>query len=183
MTQIKGILIATSLAVLLAGCVDSSTGAAARADMEGDKQAETNTAPKPKAEEKASVAQQAKPAPATEATTPAQDATPAEAEAPVATEEATPVAEETPAKTPAETAPTTASVDLNGCVACHGAQFEKVAMGVSKVVKDMSKEDIITALKGYRDGSYGANMKALMQGQVGSWDDAKIEVVATQIKQ
>jgi len=183
MTQIKGILIATSLVALLVGCVDSSTGATARADMEGDKQAETKTVPTTEAEEKAPVAQKAKPAPATEATTPAQEATPAEVEAPVATEEATPVAEETPAEAPAKTAPATTSVDLNGCTACHGAQFEKVAMGVSKIVKEMSKEDIITALKGYRDGSYGANMKAVMQGQVSSWDDAKIETVATQIKQ
>jgi len=183
MIQIKEILIATSLATLLVGCVDSSTGAAARADMEGDKQTETKTAPAPKAEEKAPVAQKAEPAPATKAATPAKEATPAEAEAPAATEEATPAAKETPAEAPAKTAPATTSVDLNACVACHGAQFEKVAMGVSKVVKDMSKEDIIAALKGYKDGSYGASMKALMQGQVGSWDDAKIEAAAAQIKQ
>ena len=73
--------------------------------------------------------------------------------------------------------------NLAACKGCHGAQFEKVAMNVSKVVKDMSKEDIITALKGYRDGSYGASMKALMKGQVGSWDDAKIKAAAEQIKQ
>jgi len=72
-------------------------------------------------------------------------------------------------------------VDLTACAACHGAEFEKKAMGVSKIVKDMSKEEIITALKGYNDGSYGANMKALMKGQVASFDDAKIDAVATQI--
>ncbi len=72
-------------------------------------------------------------------------------------------------------------VDLKACAACHGADFEKKAMGVSKIVKDMSKEDIITAIKGYKDGSYGGNMKALMKGQVASFDDAKIEAVAGQI--
>ena len=183
MTQIKGIFIATSLVALLVGCVDSSTGAAARADMEGDKQTETKTAPAPKAKEKAPVAQKADLAPATKAVAPAKETTPAEAEVVAATEKATPAAEETPAEAPAKTAPVTTSVDLNACIACHGAQFEKVAMGVSKVVKEMSKEDIVTALKGYRDGSYGASMRALMQGQVSSWDDAKIKAVAEQIKQ
>ena len=74
-----------------------------------------------------------------------------------------------------------ASVDTKACAACHGANFEKKAMNVSKIVKDMTKADIITALKGYKDGSYGGAMKALMKGQVASYDEAKIEAVATQI--
>ncbi len=69
-----------------------------------------------------------------------------------------------------------------GCVGCHGANFEKVAMGKSKVVKDMSKADIIAALKGYKDGSYGGAMKGLMKGQVASLDDAAIEAMAAEIK-
>jgi len=73
------------------------------------------------------------------------------------------------------------SVDTKACAACHGANFEKKAMNVSKIVKDMSKEDIIKALKGYKDGSYGGNMKGLMKGQIASFDDAKIEAVAGQI--
>ena len=73
------------------------------------------------------------------------------------------------------------AVDTKACGACHGAEFEKKAMGVSKIVKDMSKEDIIIALKGYKDGSYGGNMKGLMKGQLATFDDAKIEAVADQI--
>jgi cytochrome c-type protein NapB len=73
------------------------------------------------------------------------------------------------------------AVDTKACAACHGVSFEKKAMNVSKIVKDMSKEDIIKALKGYKDGSYGGSMKALMKGQVASYDDAKIEAVAGQI--
>lgn len=69
-----------------------------------------------------------------------------------------------------------------GCVGCHGANFEKVAMGKSKVVKDMSKADIVAALKGYKDGSYGGAMKGLMKGQVASLDDAAIEAMAAEIK-
>ncbi|OCL82683.1 c-type cytochrome [Arcobacter porcinus] len=52
------------------------------------------------------------------------------------------------------------------CVACHGANGEKVALGKSKIIKDMSKEDFIASLKGYQDGTYGGPMKAMMTGQV-----------------
>jgi cytochrome c-type protein NapB len=69
-----------------------------------------------------------------------------------------------------------------GCVGCHGANFEKAAMGKSKIVKDMSKEEIVAALKGYKDGSYGGPMKGLMTGQVKSLDDAAIEAMAAEIK-
>jgi len=69
-----------------------------------------------------------------------------------------------------------------GCVGCHGANFENKAMGKSKVVKDMSKEDIITALKGYKDGSYGGPMKNLMKGQVASLSADDIAAIADAIK-
>jgi len=42
----------------------------------------------------------------------------------------------------------------------------------------MSKEEIVTALKGYKDGSYGGAMKALMKGQVAAYDDTQIETVS-----
>jgi len=67
------------------------------------------------------------------------------------------------------------------CVACHGANGEKVALGKSKIMKDMTKAEIVTALKGYKDGSYGGAMKALMKGQVASLSDADIEAIAEQI--
>ena len=67
------------------------------------------------------------------------------------------------------------------CAGCHGQNFEKKAMNVSKIVKEMSKADIIAALKGYKDGSYGGNMKGIMAGQVKALDDAAIEEIATQI--
>ena len=69
-----------------------------------------------------------------------------------------------------------------GCTGCHGQNFEKVALGKSKVVKDMSKEEIVKALKGYKDGSYGGSMKGLMKGQVGSLSDADIDAIAGSIK-
>jgi len=67
------------------------------------------------------------------------------------------------------------------CIGCHGANGEKVALGKSKVIKDMTKADFIAAMKGYKDGSYGGPMKGLMKGQAASLSDADIEAIANQI--
>lgn len=67
------------------------------------------------------------------------------------------------------------------CVACHGANGEKIALGKSKIIKDMTKAEIITALKGYKDGSYGGALKGMMKGQVATLSDADIEAIANQI--
>ncbi len=78
---------------------------------------------------------------------------------------------------------TAASAAVNGkaCAACHGANFEKHAMGKSKVVKDMSHADIAAALKGYKAGTYGGPMKGVMKGQVGRYSDADLEAFAQTI--
>ena len=68
------------------------------------------------------------------------------------------------------------------CAGCHGQHFEKKAMGVSKVVKDMSKADIVTALKGYKAGTYGGAMKGVMATQVKALSDADMEAIAATIK-
>lgn len=78
--------------------------------------------------------------------------------------------------------PTLFAANIEGCKGCHGANFEKAAMGVSKVVKDMSKEQIIASLKGYKAGTYGGNMKTIMKGQADPLDDKAIEEVAAEIK-
>ena len=78
-------------------------------------------------------------------------------------------------------ATSTFAANTAACVGCHGANFEKAALGKSKVVKDMTKENIVTALKGYKDGSYGGAMKGVMKGQVASYSDADIAAVAAYI--
>lgn len=74
------------------------------------------------------------------------------------------------------------SSQIDACLGCHGKQFEKMALGTSKVVKDMSKENILKAIKGYKDGSYGGGMKVLMKGQVSNLSDTDIEAIASEIK-
>ena len=73
------------------------------------------------------------------------------------------------------------AANTTACAGCHGKDFEKSAMGKSKIVKDMSKDDIVKALKGYKDGSYGGAMKAVMAGQAKALSDADIEEIATSI--
>ncbi len=68
------------------------------------------------------------------------------------------------------------------CLGCHGQNFEKKALGVSKVVKDMSKEDIVKALEGYKNGTYGGAMKSVMAGQVKALSSDDIKAMADAIK-
>ncbi|AOO64753.1 c-type cytochrome [Sulfurospirillum halorespirans] len=65
------------------------------------------------------------------------------------------------------------------CVACHGAAGEKAALNKSLIIKDMSKADFISAMKGYKDGSYGKDQKALMKAQVAALNDTQIEEIAS----
>jgi cytochrome c-type protein NapB len=149
----KKVLMAISVsALLLGGCFNSETGASQRAAN-----GETETHAPAKHEAKAE-------APKVEEKAPAK----AEEKAPAKAEE----------KAPATAA---AAPDLGVCKGCHGANFEKKAMGKSKEVNTMSKADIATALKGYKDGSYGGAMKGIMKGQVASFDDAAIEAIANTI--
>jgi len=67
------------------------------------------------------------------------------------------------------------------CISCHGINGEKAALGKSKIIKDMTKTEIITALKGYKDGSYGGAMKGIMKGQVFNLTNMDIEQIASQI--
>ncbi|HIP51306.1 MAG TPA: c-type cytochrome [Campylobacterales bacterium] len=74
----------------------------------------------------------------------------------------------------------TASAEFSeaGCAGCHGVEFEKSAMGKSKVVKDMTAEEITTALNGYKDGTYGGPMKAIMAGQTKGMSADDIKAIA-----
>ena len=71
---------------------------------------------------------------------------------------------------------TASAFDTKGCTSCHGADFEKAAMGKAKIVKDMTAEEITTALNGYKaDPVVGGPMKMIMKGQAAnmSADDIK----------
>ena len=55
--------------------------------------------------------------------------------------------------------------DMDRCVSCHGVDFEKKALGISKIVKNMSEEEIKKALDGYKKGE-GGSAKGIMIQEV-----------------
>ena len=67
------------------------------------------------------------------------------------------------------------------CAGCHGATGEKAALGKSKVISNMTKQEIVDSLKGYQAGTYGGPMKGLMKGQAKSLSDADIDAIAAKI--
>ncbi len=67
------------------------------------------------------------------------------------------------------------------CAGCHGQNGEKKALGKSKIIKDMTKVDIVAAMKGYKAGTYGGPMKGLMKGQVASLSDADMTAIAEKV--
>ena len=78
---------------------------------------------------------------------------------------------------------TTASgVSTDVCRGCHGQQWQKAVMGKSKVVKNMSKSEILKALNGYKNGTYGGVLKGLMKAQVATLSIDDIENMAEEIK-
>jgi len=85
----------------------------------------------------------------------------------------------------ATVATATPSVDgtklFRACSSCHGMQAEKKALGKSQIIKGWDKAKIITALHGYKDGTYGGAMKGLMQGQVSKLSDTDIKALAEYI--
>ena len=72
-------------------------------------------------------------------------------------------------------------VYTDACISCHGVMFEKSAMGYSRIVNQMSKEDIIASMNGYKNGTYGGNMKALMAGQATKLSTEEINAFAEMI--
>ncbi len=55
--------------------------------------------------------------------------------------------------------------DMDRCVSCHGVDFELKALGVSKIVKDMTEDQIRDSLNGYKAGK-GGSMKSVMMTEV-----------------
>ncbi len=64
------------------------------------------------------------------------------------------------------------------CASCHGATAEKSALGKSQIIKGWNADKIISALQGYKDGSYGGAMKGLMASQVSSLHTDEIKALA-----
>jgi len=67
------------------------------------------------------------------------------------------------------------------CAGCHGAHAEKKALGKSNIIKGWKSAKIVTAINGYKDGTYGGTMKGVMKSQVSGLSDKEIKAVASYI--
>ena len=72
-------------------------------------------------------------------------------------------------------------VNTGNCIGCHGENFEKSAMGISNIVKDMTKEYIEATLFNYKYNSNDKNMDALMAWQTAKLTDDEIRDIAKSI--
>ncbi len=66
------------------------------------------------------------------------------------------------------------------CIACHGPAGEKVGMS-PVAINTLTKEQFVSALKGYKDGTYGGAKKVLMINQVKNMDEATMQAIADKI--
>ncbi len=82
----------------------------------------------------------------------------------------------------AATAASLSAASIAACASCHGASFEKVAMGKSAIVKGWDEAKTVAALNGYKAGTLNTyGMGAVMKGQVAKLSDADIADIAKQI--
>ena len=67
------------------------------------------------------------------------------------------------------------------CAPCHGADGS--GKGTYPRLAGQHKDTLLLKLSGYKDGSYGKEQKAIMQGQVKALSDAQIQGLAEHIAQ
>lgn len=70
---------------------------------------------------------------------------------------------------------------FKACASCHGVNAEKKALNKSQIIQGWEASKIVTALHGYKDGSYGGPMKGIMKPQASKLSDAEIDAVAKYI--
>jgi len=67
------------------------------------------------------------------------------------------------------------------CAGCHGQTAEIHALGKSQIIKDWEADKIEESLLGYKNGTYGGNMKGVMIGQVMNLSNEDIKALSLYI--
>lgn len=67
------------------------------------------------------------------------------------------------------------------CISCHGRKAEKKALKKSQIIANWSKEQIVEALQGYKNKSYGGTMKFIMQPLSSPLNKEQMEQIADYI--
>lgn len=73
------------------------------------------------------------------------------------------------------------ATNYKACAGCHGVDGQKVALGKSKKIAEMTLEELNVSMNGYKDGTYGGPMKGLMKGQLAKYNEAEIEELSKYI--
>jgi cytochrome c553 len=73
------------------------------------------------------------------------------------------------------------SLYSENCANCHGKMARKSAFGKSAVIGGFTEQEIIHAIKGYQEGTYGGSMKSMMKSEVSSLNEAEINALAKYI--
>lgn len=82
----------------------------------------------------------------------------------------------------AATAASLSAASIAACATCHGASFEKAALGKSEIVKGWDEAKTVASLNGYKAGTLNVHgMGAVMKGQTAKLTDADIADIAKQI--
>ncbi|MGB3750882.1 MAG: c-type cytochrome [Arcobacteraceae bacterium] len=75
-----------------------------------------------------------------------------------------------------------ADIYKTACATCHGVNAEKIALGKSKVLATLSEAEIISDMMGYKAGTFGGQMKAIMVPQAQKLSDDEIKEIAAYVQ-
>jgi cytochrome c553 len=78
-------------------------------------------------------------------------------------------------------APSGSSLYAQKCASCHGKDAEKSALNASQIIAGWKSEKTQNALNGYKAGTFGGKMKAIMEGQSRPLSEAEITLIAEYI--
>lgn len=74
-----------------------------------------------------------------------------------------------------------AKIDDGACIGCHGDGWDKIALSKSHKVSQMSEEEIVSALLGYKNRTYGSDLKDIMRAQLETYSNEDIIELAKYI--
>lgn len=77
--------------------------------------------------------------------------------------------------------PNISTLYTNQCSSCHGTQADKSALNASEKISQWDAKKIESALQGYKNGTFGGKMKAIMQAQVKPISNEDIKLLSVYI--
>lgn len=74
-----------------------------------------------------------------------------------------------------------ALVDEKSCTECHGENWSKKAIGISRDVSKMTHNDIAKALNGYKNNTYGGPLKHIMREKLKDYSKNELDIFSSKI--